>query len=210
MCMLLYAGLARGPVAVVASIVAVHPAFVLAGNVLMGARPSIMQWMAMVGVIAGGILIAKSAVSRERNEAKAKADRITLLIAFAACMAYVALILTAQIAVPIVGNMETVWIGRWTGLVLIAGILVVRRVPVQVSAKWIPFIGVQGGLDTLGYFALLAGSTTAAPHITVVVASTFSVVTVVLARIVLHEPVSKLQWASIALIATGTAILTLS
>lgn len=210
MCMLLYAGLARGPVAVVASIVAAHPALVLAVNVLMGARPSLVQWAAMVGVIAGGILIARSAVSGDKSEAEAKADRVTLLIASGACMAYVALVLTAQVAVPIIGDIETVWIGRWTGLVLIAGILIALRIPVRVSTKWIPFIGLQGGLDTLGYFALLAGSTTAAPHITVVVASTFSVVTVVLARIVLHEPVTKLQWASIALIATGTAILTLS
>jgi drug/metabolite transporter (DMT)-like permease len=65
----------------------------------------------------------------------------------------------------------------------------------------------QGILDGLGYITFLAGSNTAAPHVTMVVASAFSVVTVLLARIVIHEPVSKTQWGAIALIAGGTAVL---
>ena len=61
--------------------------------------------------------------------------------------------------------------------------------------------------DTLGYIAFLTGSNSAAPHITMVVASAFSVVTVLLARLIVHEPVSKMQWAAIVLIAGGTAVL---
>ena len=72
---------------------------------------------------------------------------------------------------------------------------------------WLPFVGLQAGLDTLGYIAFLAGSNTEAPQITMVVASAFSVVAVLLARIVIDEPVSKMQWAAIALIAGGTAVL---
>jgi drug/metabolite transporter (DMT)-like permease len=40
-----------------------------------------------------------------------------------------------------------------------------------------------------------------------IVASGFSVVTVLLARLIIHEAVSKTQWAAIALIAAGTAVL---
>jgi drug/metabolite transporter (DMT)-like permease len=40
-----------------------------------------------------------------------------------------------------------------------------------------------------------------------VVASAFSVVAVLLARLIIHEKVSKMQWAAIALIAGGTAVL---
>lgn len=209
MCMLLYLGLARGPIAVVASIVAAHPAFVLVANVAMGVRPSPLQWAAMVSIIVGGIAIARSAVS-EDDEVHAKADRVTLLIAFGACMAYVALVLAAQSAVPIIGEVQTVWIGRWSGLAFVGAIILMRRQPIRLPAKWVPFVGLQGGLDTLGYVAFLAGAATAAPHITVVVASTFSVVTVILARLILHEPVSRLQWGSIGLIALGTAVLSMA
>jgi drug/metabolite transporter (DMT)-like permease len=82
----------------------------------------------------------------------------------------------------------------------------VQRAPLRIPAEWLPFVGLQAGLDTLGYIAFLAGSNSAAPH-TMVVASAFSVVAVLLARIVIDEPVSKMQWAAIALIAGGTAVL---
>ena len=56
MCMLLYAGLARGPVSVVAPIVATHPALVLAVNVAFGLRASAAQWLAMLAILAGLLL----------------------------------------------------------------------------------------------------------------------------------------------------------
>lgn len=136
--------------------------------------------------------------------------RTTLLIALGACFSYVALVLTAQSAAPMIGEVQTVWIGRWAGLAFIVVILLVQRVPIRIPSNWVPYVGVQGSLDTLGYFAFLAGSATAAPHVTMVVASAFSVVTVILARLILHEPVSWLQWGSIALIAVGTAVLSMA
>ncbi len=209
MCILLYMGLARGPIAVVAPIVAAHPALVLVVNVLMGIRPSAMQWAAMGAILAGGILVTRSAVS-EPEPAAAGRNRMTVLIAFGACLAYVAIVLTAQAATPLIGEFQTMWIGRWAGLVFIGLILLAQRQPLRVPAKWLPFVGLQGGLDALGYLAFLAGAHSASPHITMIVASAFSVVTVLLARVIIHEPVSKTQWAAIALIAAGTAVLSAS
>ena len=206
MCILLYMGIARGPIAVVVPIVAAHPALVLAVNVLMGVRPSAVQWAAMAVITAGGVFIARSAVEGP-DEAEAESNRVTVLIAIGACLAYVAIVLAAQAATPLIGAPQTMWVGRWTGLAFIAGILLVQRAPLRIPAEWLPFVGLQAGLDTLGYIAFLAGSNSAAPQITMVVASAFSVVAVLLARIVINEPVSKMQWAAIALIAGGTAVL---
>lgn len=209
MCVLLYMGIARGPIAVVAPIVAAHPALVLAVNVVMGVRPSTMQWAAMIIVIAGGILIARSAVS-EGESSEAEANRTTLLIAFSACLAYVAIVLTAQAATPLIGAFQTMWIGRLAGLVLLGAVLIVQRGRLCIPRNWLPFVALQGGLDSLGYLTFLAGANSAAPYVTMVLASTFSVVTVLLARLVLHEPISKLQWAAISLIAVGAAVLSTS
>jgi drug/metabolite transporter (DMT)-like permease len=203
MCILLYMGIARGPIAVVVPIVAAHPALVLVVNALLGVRPSAVQWAAMATIIAGGIFIARTAV----EEPEAKSNRITVLIAIGACLAYVAIVLTGQAATPLIGAPQTMWIGRWTGLVFIAGVLLVQRAPLRIPAEWLPFVGLQAGLDTLGYIAFLAGSNSAAPHITMVVASAFSVVAVLLARLIINEPVSRMRWAAIALIASGTAVL---
>jgi drug/metabolite transporter (DMT)-like permease len=206
MCILLYMGIARGPIAVVVPIVAAHPALVLAVNVLMGVRPSAVQWAAMAVIIAGGISIARTAVEKP-EAAEAESNRVTVLIAVCACLAYVAIVLTGQAATPLIGTAQTMWVGRWTGLIFIAGVLLVQRTPIRIPAEWIPYVGLQAGVDTLGYIAFLAGSNSAAPHITMVVASAFGVVTVLLARLIVREEVSKMQWAAIALIAGGTAVL---
>ena len=100
-----------------------------------------------------------------------------MLIASGACLAYVAIVLTGQAAAPLIGEFQTMWIGRWSGLVFIAGLLAVQRRSLR-SPQWLPYVGLQGLLDTVGYFTFLAGANTAAPHITMVVASAFSVVTV--------------------------------
>ena len=209
MCVLLYMGIARGPIAVVAPIVAAHPAPVLAVNVLMGVRPSAIQWAAMIVVIAGGILIARSAVS-EGGTAQSEANRTTLLIAFSACLAYVVIVLTAQAATPLIGAFQTMWMGRLAGLAFLGAFLIVQRAPLHVTRDWLPFVVLQGGLDSLGYLTFLAGSNSAAPYVAMVLASAFSVVTVILAKLFLHEPITKLQWVAIALISMGAAVLTTS
>jgi len=206
MCILLYMGMARGPIAVVAPIVAAHPALVLAVNVSMGVRPTAMQWVAMASIMAGSIIIARSAVGGSEGP-QGESNSTSVLIAFGACLAYAALVLTGQAATPLIGEFQTMWIGRWSGLVFIAIILLWQRQRVRIPTKWLPYVGLQGVLDTVGYFAFLAGAHTAAPYITMVVASAFSVVTVILARLIIHEPVSKTQWGAIALIAAGTAAL---
>jgi len=210
MCILLYAGLARGPIAVVAPIVAAHPALVLAANVVMGVRPSAAQWVAMTVIVAGGIVIAATAAPEDGDNKKASADRTTLLIASGACLAYAALVITGQAAVPLIGETQTMWIGRCSGLVFVVLILIFQRATVKIPSEWLPYVGLQGALDSLGYLAFLAGAATVAPHITMVIASAFSVVTVLLARLILHEAVSATQWLAIVLIAMGTAVLSSS
>jgi drug/metabolite transporter (DMT)-like permease len=207
MCILLYAALARGPIAVVAPIVAAHPALVLLVNVLAGVRPSVLQWGAIIAILAGGIAVTRSATS-EPDHADAERNRVTVLIAIGASVAYAGIFLTAQVSTPLIGALQTMWVGRCAGLVLIALVLLVQGVRPRVPPEWLPFVSLQAGLDAAGYFTLLAGAKSAAPHITLVVASGFSVVTVLLARIVINESVSKTQWAAIGLIAAGTAVLT--
>lgn len=211
MCVLLYKGLARGPVAIVAPIVAAHPALVLAVNVVMGTRPSAKQWGAMIAIIAGGILIARTADSHPHfASANREGMRKTLLIASAACLAYVALLLTGQAAARSIGELQTLWIGRCSGLVFVVLLLFIQRQTMKIPATWLPLLLAQGLLDSAGYAALLAGLSTAAPHIAMVMASTFSVFTVGLAVLILKEPVSRQHALAIILISIGSAVLAAS
>ncbi|MEZ5923561.1 MAG: EamA family transporter [Hyphomicrobiaceae bacterium] len=208
MAVLLYWGLARGPISVVAPIVASHPAFVLMVMVALGSRPEVAQWVAMAVVLAGGILIAWMAEEDEPGDARDPSHlRTTLRIAVAACLIYVALVLTGQQAVPEIGALQTTWIGRLTGLAAIVAVAAASRQSLAIRPRWMPFLLVQGFADMLGYATLTAGGGTAHPEITAVISAGFSVVTVLLAWAILKERIGPLQWLAIAMIAGGSAVL---
>lgn len=206
---LLYWGLARGPVSVVAPIVASHPAIVLIVLVVLGSRPDAIEWAAMAVVFAGGIIIARAA-EEERAEGAASGGaelRTTLKIAVAACLVYVVLVLAGQQAVPLLGAIQTTWIGRLTGLAVIVVMALASRQSLSIKPKWMPFLLVQGLADVAGYMTLTMGGATSSPEITAVISAGFSVVTVLLAWAILKERISLVQWAAVAMIAGGSAVL---
>ena len=263
MSVLLYTALARGPVSMVAPIVAAHPVLVLVFAFSTGQRPSLAQWLAMAAIIAGVVAVARYARS-EPGEADARqagwrttasrgealrgnpragvvdspfsakpvlaktesgnprrsgghgkfhasedlaARRTTLAIAAGASVAHALIIISGQAAVPYMGELQTTWIGRLTGLAALLALFAVRRERPRCERSWLPFLLLLGLLDTSGYLALFAGSTGSHPEATAVAASTFGVVTVVLARIVLREPITWRQWSAIALVFGGVAAL---
>lgn len=208
MTVLLYWGLARGPVSVVAPIVASHPAIVLVVLVALGSRPEAYEWAAMAVVFAGGLMVVWLA---EEDAAGAPGDgkalRTTLNIAAAACLVYAVLVLTGQHAVPEIGTLQTTWIGRVTGLAVIVVMALAGRRSLAIRPRWMPFLLVQGLADTLGYITLAAGGSTDSPEITAVISAGFSVITVLLAWLILRERIGPLQWLAIAMIAGGSAVL---
>ncbi|MEM7169088.1 MAG: DMT family transporter [Pseudomonadota bacterium] len=217
MSVLLYAGLARGPVSLVAPIVAAHPVLVVLFHVALGQRPGGLDWLAMAAVVIGVLLIARGAEASEpvseapAHEQTARGARskrnTTIAIAVGACIAYAALILSGQAAVPYLGEVQTTWLGRLIGLSVLLLLFAVRSERPNWPLRWLPFLCLQGLLDMAGYLALLAGSHGHDPAITAVVASTFGVVTVLLARVVLKETIKGLQWAALVLVFGGVAVL---
>jgi drug/metabolite transporter (DMT)-like permease len=211
MSVLLYAGLARGPVSIVAPIVAAHPALVVLIAVVLGARPSAIQWAAMAVTVLGAVVIARQVERFERSDhADHAALRTTVLIACAACLAYAVLVSSGQAAVLHFGDIQTIWMSRLISLVAIAVLFAARRERPHVPRSWWPFLLIQGVLDAGGYLALFLGSHGTGAEIAAVTASTFGAVTTILARVVLKESIGPMQWFGIFMIFAGVAVLSAS
>ena len=206
--LLLYWGLARGPVTIVAPIVGSYPALNVAFEVALGARPTLGQWLAMAAVMLGVFVVARAAGSFEDGaEYSRSALRKTILIAAAGSVAFSFAVGAAQHAAPIYGELQTVVMARWISLISIALVLLwLRRAPVM-PRRWWPWILLQGLLDGGAYVALLAAGSGAGAAIAVVVASGFGAVTVILARIFLKEAMTPFQWGGVLLIIGGVAVL---
>lgn len=208
MTLLLYLGLARGPVSIVAPIVASHPVLVVLIWVLLGAAPSPIQWLAMALTVVGVVVVARSAGHyRESGLMTASYLKTSMLIAFAAALVYTAALLAGQLAVPIYGQFQTLWLGRLVSLAALLLYFLVRRERPGLPWRWWPFLAAQGLLDAGGYLFLLLGSGGPGAEIAAVTASGFGAVTVVLARVLLREAMSGVQWLGIGLIFTGVAAL---
>jgi drug/metabolite transporter (DMT)-like permease len=203
--LLLYAGLARGPIGLVAPIVGAYPAFNLLIGLAAGIVPSGSQWIAILTVMAGVAVVARFAP--EPEEGVVGNLRVTLVIALLSAMAFAVTISAGQAAARLHGELAVTAAARWISVVAALSWLLVRRRPILVAAGWRWPIAAQGTLDALAYIALFAAAHGPGSLIAAVVASSFAAVTVLLARFVLGEPMSLAQWAGIAMIVMGVGAL---
>lgn len=204
MTLLLYAALARGPVSIVAPIVASHQVLVLAVWVALGVRPSPFQWTAMGMTLVGVVVVAYSADTAGDDCARDPVYfRRTLSIACTAALVYAVMVVAGQLAVPVYGEMQTLWLARLIGFASIAFLFAVRSKVPRASVQWWPLIALQGVLDAGGYLFLFAGSQGAGREMAAVTASAFGAVTTLLARFILKERTNTLQWGGITLVFGG-------
>ena len=208
--LILYWALARGPVSVVAPVCASWPAFNLLFEVIAGGRPTPLQWAAAGSIFVGVVCVARASESFAENPQYSRDSlRLTIgscvLVAFVFALSFVGLKYAAQQ----MGGLQAVVIGRWIGVAAIVIYLLANRKFTFESfpLSWWPVIAVIGLLDIGAYIALTTGIQLPDGVFTVVVASTFSVITVLLARFILRESMTMFQWSGIALVVAGAVVL---
>ena len=205
---LFYFALGSGPVSVVGPIVGANPAIIVLIAVMAGARPSTMQYAGMGVTLVGATLVARAGDAfAHRGDFEPAALKRALLSALAACLVYAFAVSAAQHSVPLIGEVETLWILRVTAAVVLAtGYLIVKGRP-RMPARWLPFLAAQATIETAGYLFLFLGSAGPGAEIAAVTSSTFIVITAILARLVLGERIGLAQWGGIALVFGGVATL---
>ncbi len=206
--LLLYQALVRGPVTIAAPIAGTFPAFNILLALALGVRPTALEWAAMAAVMVGVFVVARSARHYETSGHYTRAQlRSTVLISLGASFSFAVTVAAGQEAGAIYGDVQAVFLGRWISLACCILLLGARRELPCIPLGWWPLLGVQGVLDGSALVAVVAGSQGAASAATAVLASSFSAVTVVLARIFIRETMSWGQWSGIAIILAGVATL---
>ncbi len=206
--LLLYWGLARGPVTVVSPIVGSYPALNVLLALVLGIRPAALEWAAMLGVMLGVVIVARAAGSFERSGDYSRDElRKSIAISLGSAVWFAIAIAAAQQASLIFGVLQTVLYARWISRASLALLLLWRREAPRIPHRWWPLLALQGLMDSLGYITLLYGSGSDDAVIAVVVSSGFGAVTVILARLFLREAMTWPQWGGIVLIVAGVATL---
>lgn len=204
----LYRGLAAGPISIVSPIVGAYPALVVLLAVIFGARPSLLQWGAMALTMAGVVVVARSAGAFEEIGKRSRSElHTTIVVSLLSAVGFALGVYTAQAAVPIYGNLQTLWVSRVVSLCCLVLVFLGRQARPAIPIAWWPLIALQGMIDTSGYLFLYEGSYGEGAEIAAVTASAFGAVTTILARIFLRERMPVVQWVGIACIFAGVAVL---
>lgn len=204
---LLYSALQRGPVSIASPVVAIHPGLVLILLWATGVRPGAYEWLGLAVILASALLLSTQIdkVGSAQGLPRGHARRTALLAGFAA-LALALQILSVQHAAAVAGAAAAAWGSRiFALLALLAALpfLTLRRASV---GSWSLSL-VQGLLDVAAVVALAMGTAGSHRAIVPVVGSAFSAVTVVLARVVLREAMTPIQWLAIGGVLAGIVLL---
>ena len=206
----LYRGLQMGPVSIVAAITASNPLIVFLIRYALGSEPTLLQWLSTLVVISGAILVSFSANSFQESLGLTKKQiKESVIISFMASITLALGLIFSQEATNTLEPLETVIYIRFFSLLGISLILLFTKSKITLTKKAIPILFFQGILETSGYFCLVSAYIFDKASIAVVISSGFGLVTIILARLILKEQISKLQSVGIFLTFLGVFGLTI-
>ena len=206
----LYRGLQMGPVSIVAAITASNPLIVFLIRYALGSEPTLLQWLSTLVVISGAILVSFSANSFQESLGLTKKQiKESVIISFMASITLALGLIFSQEATNTLEPLETVIYIRFFSLLGISTILLFTKSKITLTKRAIPILFFQGILETSGYFCLVSAYIFDKASIAVVISSGFGLVTIILARLILKEQISKLQSVGIFLTFLGVFGLTI-
>ena len=208
--LLLFASLTRGPVSVASPVVASYPAFIVVGALILGIIPTIIQSVAIVAILVGVWIVARYAHPEESDHDAVATDfRVwpTVALGVASAIIFALGVIAGRQASEIYGELQALWFNRLVALISLALYMLIVRTGVDLPRRWWLAFAAMGMLDTLGVLAIFIGTAGEGAAVAAATSAPVTVVTVVLAAIVLHERVPVIQWFGIAVVVAGAGSL---
>jgi drug/metabolite transporter (DMT)-like permease len=212
----LYRSFEIGKMSIVAPVSASYPVLTMLLSVLTGERLTAVRVLGMALTICGVVLVARGEKMPEGTEPAAEGahkmgkSRGVGWALFSAAGFGVMFWLLGIRVVPLLGAAQSVWVIRMTSVAATALVIVLARqsmaLPTKGDSPWIWGIGV---LDTTAYVFNNFGMKLEQISVVSVLASLYGAVTVILATLILKEPVSRMQWFGIASIFAGIVLISL-
>lgn len=205
---LYYRAIEVGVLALVTPITATYAAFVVLFALLGGSTITPLQTTGLAVILVG---VLQTVIRRPRSSITLdRAAVIGLVLAFAAAVTYgLAYWLLGVYVAPTLGSSAPVWTGRVTTLLLTIMLFLYRgqRIDLTLPGPRMTVIVVVSAL--LGIVAFTAnniGYAGGSVAIVSVLASLYSAITVLLARFILRERLTALQWSGIVVIIAGVLL----
>lgn len=198
----LYRGLAIGPMSIVAPISATAAAVPVIFDLVTGDRPSGVQAAGIALAVAGVVLASRAGAAEGR---RASTEGVGLALVAAVSFGLLLVLLgEASEADPYWGTLAM----RGTSFSLLVLAALVLRPSFALAGRDLPVLLLIGVLDTAGNTLFAVATTESLLSVAAVLGQLYPVVTVLLARLVLGERMSRGQGAGVVSAFTGVALIT--
>ena len=191
-----YRALAIGPVRVVAPIVASFPILSVGWAVLNGQAVTALQWCAVLIVVVGCGFVAATS----RDDAGGRAQPAAIGWSVLASVGFAVSFALGQLSVAGGAEMTAIALARVAAVSIVGLLALILRQPVVPERSALPVLMVMGVLDATAIGAVMLAGSFAYPAFASVAASTFGVLTIILAAVFLREAVARIQWAGIVVV----------
>jgi drug/metabolite transporter (DMT)-like permease len=209
----LFKAFSHAPVSVVGPLTSGYPALVVLWGLLHGVNPTVLQWLAIMAILAGAVVVGRFGPDDGGFAVVAK-DKIAMVLASSAVavLCFAASIILGQKAATHLGDIEATFVSRFPAAILV--IAVVRfaekdSIRISPDGMW-RAIAMMALCDVVAVTCINASTFFPHKELGAMAISGYGALSVLWARIFLRETVSALQWLGIAMISGGVATLATS
>ncbi len=199
----LYAAFAIGPVRLVAPIIGAYPILTVLAAWLRGAPVGLADMLAVLAIVAGVGLVAVLADDGASAGRRGRAIVASLVAGLGFALAFA----LGQAATRAGADFPVIVAARAAAFLAVLIVAMVASAGMRPARRLWPVLALMGALDATALGLVTLAGRLPNPEYAAVAASTFGMLTVVLAWAVLGEGMRRAQWASVALVFGGIAAL---
>lgn len=202
----LYAAFQRGPVKLVAPIIASYPVLSVGWALMRGAEVSLGQWSAVIAIIIGVSLVAALA---QTDEAETPRTGPTIGFALLAAVGFAGTFAIGQFAAETSGHLPVTLATRLTAIALLIGGMGALHLPFWAGKRAMPVLILMGIADGIALLCLISAGGLPEPQYAAVSSSCFGLLTIVMAWAFLRETMTLPQWVGCVIAFAGIGFLAL-
>ena len=202
----LYGAFQRGPVKLVAPIIASYPVLSLVWALARGAQITAWQWGAVIAIIVGVSLVAALAQHDDQDNPPAGP---TIAFSLVAAVGFAGTFALGQYASEISGHLPVTLVTRIMALALLIGAMGALRLPFWAGWRALPVLALMGIADGIALLCLLAAGGLPDAQYAAVTSSCFGLLTILMAWAFLREKMTPPQWVGCAIAFSGIGYLAL-
>ncbi|WP_170415078.1 DMT family transporter [Ruegeria arenilitoris] len=186
----MYAAFQRGPVRLVAPLVASYPVLSVTLAIWRGSEVSIWHWLAIIAIGAGVSIVS----TRSDDSTEYPAAGPTIAFSILAAVGFAATFALGQYAAELGDEFTVSLIGRLTAIPVLAAIAIASRKSLWPGTRALPLLCLMGALDAVAILCVVSAGGLPNAQYASVTASIFGLLTVVLAWAILREEMAFVQW----------------